>query len=155
MQPALLVSSRSSSRDLKNISTHDMRLYTMNVGFVKWIQPFYHRKNKQATSIWFYLYQTIVIYNTITHNNFTFYRKARSDAKRKGSPMQPALFVSSRNSSGDFKNIRHWKIRCMLKWYAIIYSEYRIRQMSTTLLTEQKQTSNQYMILPLSNDCNL
>ena len=32
-----------------------------------------------------------------------------------------------------------------------MYREYRIRQMNTTLLTQQKQTSNQYMILTLNN----
>ena len=43
------------------------------------------------------------------------------------------------------ENSMHAKVVC-----DSMYREYRIRQMNTTLLTQQKQTSNQYMILTLN-----
>lgn len=60
------------------------KVICVNIEFVKWIQPL--TQQKQTSNQYMILtlnYQTIVICNTITHNHFTFYSKARSGAKRR------------------------------------------------------------------------
>lgn len=86
MQPALFVSSRNPSRDLSGTGGFDVCQSDMREYRIRKMNKTLLKQQKQTSNQYMILtlnYQTIVICNTITHNHFTFYSKARSGAKRK------------------------------------------------------------------------
>ena len=100
------------------------KVICVNIEFLKWIQPFLTQQ-KQTSNQYMILtlnYQTIVICNTITHNHFTFYSKARSGAKR--CKAQRVTGENYKFGSHEIQNVRRKKALTLCQsayfWYSCL-----------------------------------